>query len=192
MRNQIVPNLDGPEHICSSSDVTPLSASASARSFSKQPAWPLIFINSNDPGHKHSSLSRGSRISKCNMSLGCGRNPDFPHFMKINRSYCSGNRSRTRLKKCRRLGASARKEKNSPPIGAENCKRGILSLPNAKPAPIVSVRTHALPSVPLTQGTYAVSRPAGIDDTIRVLVVLDPDTSENRTSCLSNHPMHAG
>ncbi len=111
--------------------------------------------------------------------------------MKINRSHWSGNHSRTRLKKCRRLVASARKEETGPPTGAENCKRGILSLPNAKPAPILSVRTHALPSVPLLiQGTYTVSRPTGIDDTIRVLVVLDPDTSESRTSCLSTHPMH--
>ncbi len=160
MRSQIVPNLDGPGHICSSSDVTPLSASASARSFSKQPAWLLIFINSTDPGHKRSSLSRGSKISKCTMSLGCGWNSDLPHFMrisrrtrqsmKINRSHWSGKRSRTRLKKCRRLAASARKEETGHPTGAENCKRGILSMPNAKPAPILSVRTHALPSVPPT------------------------------------------
>ena len=63
----------------------PLSASASARSFSKQPAWLLIFINNTDPGHKRSSLSRGSRISKCTMSRGCGWNSDLPHFMRIYR-----------------------------------------------------------------------------------------------------------
>jgi hypothetical protein len=53
---------------------------------------------------------------------------------------------------------------------------------------------HSHPYPQLTQGTYTVSRPADIDDTILVLrlVVLDPDTSESRTSCLSNHPVHAG
>ncbi len=39
MRNQKVPYFDGPWDICSSSDVTPISASASACSFSKHPAW---------------------------------------------------------------------------------------------------------------------------------------------------------
>jgi hypothetical protein len=160
MLSQIVPNLDGPGHVCSSSNVTLLSASASACSFSKQPARLLIFINSTDPGHIAATsadpLAEGLgyqvhyvaglwlkfRLTPFHRRTG--------QSMKINRSYWSGNRSRNRLKKSRRLAASARKEETGPPTGAENCKRGILSLPNAKPAPILSDYTHALPSVPPT------------------------------------------
>jgi hypothetical protein len=159
MRSQIVPNLDGPGHICFSSDVTPLSASASARSFSKQPAWLLIFINNTDPGHKRSSLSRGSRISKCTMSRGCGWKSDLPQFMrisrrtrqsmKINRSHWSGNRSRTRLKKYRRLAASGPLLVKRKPVLllVPKTARGVFSQCLMRPAPILSVRTHALPSV---------------------------------------------
>jgi hypothetical protein len=136
---------------CLSSNLTSISASSSARSFEKDPARLLIFINSTVPGHKCSSVSRGTNISKCTMSRGCGWNSNFPHFMrisrrtkqsmKIDRACWIGNIARTRLKNCRRLAASARIEETGPPTGAKNCRRGFLSVPSAKPR----VHSHQYP-----------------------------------------------
>jgi hypothetical protein len=149
MWSQKVLYFDGPGDICSSSEMAPISARASARSFSEQSAWFLIFINSTVLGHKRSSFSRGTRISKCTMSRCCHSVAGIPTFpisrrtrqsRKIKRLQWSGNCSRTRLTKSRRLASSARKEETGPPAGAENCRRGILSVPTAKPAPICARR----------------------------------------------------
>ncbi len=99
--------------------------------------------------HKRSSLSsvsKGTSISKCTMSRGCGWNSDFSHFMrisrrtkqsmKIKRAGWSGNIARTRLKNCRRLTTFARIEKTGLPTDADNCRRSFLSVPSVKPAPI--------------------------------------------------------
>jgi hypothetical protein len=72
MQSQIVLYFDGPRNIGQSSDVTPISASASACLFSKQPAWLLIFINSTVPGHEHSFVSKGQMSAR-----------PIQHFAKI-------------------------------------------------------------------------------------------------------------
>jgi hypothetical protein len=75
MLSQGFPYFDGPRDISSSSNgifvrlELASSASSPAPSFTKHPAWLLIFIKSIVPGHKRNSLSRRTRMSKCTMSV---------------------------------------------------------------------------------------------------------------------------
>ncbi len=65
----------------------------------------------------------------------------YMHVMEYLALVCS----RTRLKKCRRLASSAGNEETGQPTGAKNCRRGVFSMPNAKPAPIPCQQPQPLP-----------------------------------------------
>ena len=119
------------------------------------------FLLSNTvPGHERSSANRGTSTLKCTISRGCCWKSDRPHFRRIlrstkqtmntSRSAQPGNFSRARLRSLKRLAASARRGAKGPPTDAEYVMRGSVCLPSAKPAPMLSVRMFALPSVPPT------------------------------------------